>query len=239
MSSNLEVPRLLKADAARELGSKATFNFEDLKKRGDAFLQQVREEARKIVLQAESDATAVRDQIERESRQAGYNAGKAQAAKESEKKAREVAESLVAERLKSLRPAMESAIAQLRAERDALAVHWEKRMVDLALDLAGRIVEVQRRRDQNTLPKLVHELINLVSGEDRITLRLNPEDVSLFEKELKSWLDQVKPSGESRMIADSQIRPGECIVETPHGVIDARLQTQLERLRDELVGDIQ
>ena len=57
-----EIPaqtRLLKANDVRGLGSKVVFNFDDLRERGDAYVESVRQQIGEMLAAAESEVADV------------------------------------------------------------------------------------------------------------------------------------------------------------------------------------
>ena len=69
---------------------------------------------------------------------------------------------------------------------------------------------------------------------ERVAVRLHPRDLAMLED--AGALDKVLASGAAvAWSADQSIALGGCILDTGHGDLDARLETQLERLRATLV----
>jgi flagellar assembly protein FliH len=67
---------------------------------------------------------------------------------------------------------------------------------------------------------------------------LNPVDLDLlgdFAGEIGRGL---AASSELRVVADESLGAGDCVVETTHGELDARIETQVRRLTGELLGDL-
>jgi flagellar assembly protein FliH len=82
---------------------------------------------------------------------------------------------------------------------------------------------------------LVHEAAQHAAGAAQATVRLHPGDLAALQA--AGALEPVLPSGASvQWAADRSIELGGCVVETDGGTLDARLETQVERLRATLLA---
>jgi flagellar assembly protein FliH len=66
-------------------------------------------------------------------------------------------------------------------------------------------------------------------------MRLNPQDLAMLGEQGQQIVDTLSTCGEAAFVADETISRGGCLLETEHGVIDARVETQLERIASELL----
>ena len=69
-----------------------------------------------------------------------------------------------------------------------------------------------------------------------LTLRLHPNQTRVFQRALKELRSASGFRGEILLKPDSQLAPGDCVVETALGVLDLRLETQLQTLKADLDG---
>jgi flagellar assembly protein FliH len=81
----------------------------------------------------------------------------------------------------------------------------------------------------------IREALELAAGSPAIKLHLNPADHATLVEPLQCMLANRGESAEVEILADPDTEPGGCLVETAHGSIDQRLETQLSRIEDELV----
>lgn len=76
---------------------------------------------------------------------------------------------------------------------------------------------------------LVRQATAQTLGNERLVIRLHPGDLSTLQD--AGGLDAAAPSGASvSWASDQDIELGGCVVETDGGELDARLETQMERL---------
>ncbi len=82
---------------------------------------------------------------------------------------------------------------------------------------------------------LVRQATTHVLGAERLAVRLHPADLSILQD--AGGLDGTLPSGMVvSWMGDKDIALGGCVVETDGGELDARLETQIEKLRSLLVA---
>lgn len=76
---------------------------------------------------------------------------------------------------------------------------------------------------------LVHEAVQHAAGAQQVTVRLHPADLASLQA--AGGIDAAV-----QWVADKSIELGGCVVETDGGTLDARLDTQVERLRATLLA---
>lgn len=89
--------------------------------------------------------------------------------------------------------------------------------------------------------RIVHKGLSAVRGEKRITVRVSPADEPAVRRELQAFLiSEDGSSGYLQVTADPNLKRSDCILETPLGVVNAGLNSQLQILKDvmrERVGE--
>ena len=81
---------------------------------------------------------------------------------------------------------------------------------------------------------LVREALELAAGSSHVRLHLSPADCDALQPRLDALLQELAGLGRPEVVADPQIEPGGCRVETRFGTIDQQLETQLARIEEEL-----
>ena len=198
------------------------FDFEDMTNRADQYVQQVRDEAARIVQAAEAEAAQVRSNAERVGREA------------AEQAIEQVLAQRVGKQIDTLRPAVEGIVAQLTATRGEWLDHWQAAAVTLAVKIAERLIHRELPQHPQIAQEWLREALSLAAGSGEITVRLNPGD----EKHLAPKAEEIARSmgdlAAAKIVADERVSLGGCIVETRYGAVDMRLESQLERIAEEL-----
>lgn len=200
-------------------GVAAPFQFGDM---GDAYLKKVRTEATAIVQQARDEAAKV----------------KAQAMEEGKKAALAAAENAVRSRidqqLQTLLPTLQQAVQQIQQSRQAWQRHWETHALKLALGIAERVIRRQVAINPEIVLDLVREGLEMATGYEKITLRLNPADHAALGDRVLKISQHLARLGQVQVVSDPQITAGGCRVDTEFGNVDQRIETQLDRIAQEL-----
>ncbi len=201
---------------------KLAFDLTDMSSQGDAYLQEVRQEAAKIVQQAEQEAAKIRQEAEA--------AGKAAAEAAIER----ILDEKVAQQMKTLTPALSSAVQQIEDSRQDWLRHWESSATQLACAIAARVIRRELQIQPDVALEWVKESLQMCAGAAELTVRLNPSDHETLGKQVRQLVEVFQPAAETKIVADPAISMSGCRIETEFGSIDQQIETQLERLQQEL-----
>lgn len=229
-----ESPRLIKAHSRHAPGPNAAFNIEDIRQQCDAHVARARRQVAALIEQADADADAVRRDAFEQGQREGHQAGLETAHELIESKARERADELLRDQLATLLPAIDRLVEGIEQERERWMTEWESSAIRLSTIIAGKLV----RRELSERPELsvnvVREALQVATGIPRIKLTLHPQDLEQLHTHGKDVLERIARLGEATLEPNAAVTPGGCLIETPHGAIDSRIETQLARITDEL-----
>jgi flagellar biosynthesis/type III secretory pathway protein FliH len=126
-----------------------------------------------------------------------------------------------------------SARAAAEAERAAAK--------DAALVLARKMAEKIIGRAVALDPAVMGEIAGQALAASRVrggavVLRVHPDDWAAVERTRPEWLARIAAGANVRVVADESVGRHGCVVETPVGRLDARLETQLDALERALRG---
>jgi flagellar assembly protein FliH len=198
------------------------YDLTDMAAQADSYLGTVRGQAAQIVEQAKREADAIRQQAEA--------AGKRAAEQAIER----ILDEKVAQQMKTLTPALQAAVRQVEDARQAWLRHWEACAVELAVKIAGRLVRSELQRKPEISAAWIRESLQLAAGSGDVTIRLNPADQETLAKQAQQLAAVFAPLAKLTVVADESISPGGCKLITEFGSIDQQLETQLERVKEEL-----
>ena len=143
---------------------------------------------------------------------------------------------MVGERLAPALASLGEAAAELKQSKGAWLAHWEEAAVRLAAAMAARIIRGELRDRPEIALTLVREALELAAGSPDVRLLMNPQDYQSLGGEAKKIAKTLSAVGEAEVLADESIGPGGCRVETRFGAIDQRIEAQLNRIVEELLG---
>jgi flagellar assembly protein FliH len=164
------------------------------------------------------DLGAVREAARQEGFAAGYAEGLARGREEGLAQTRSALERA---------EAIAAAIVESRAGAlDALI----PRIADLVIRVAALVVRDTVAQHPEAIVPVVREAVAQVRDEDRLTVRLHPEDLAI----LRDAVEEIGQQVGTRIVLreDRSIARGGCLVETSRGLVDSRLESKLAVLHD-------
>ncbi len=231
-----ETRRVLKSDAVRNLGTRVVFNYDDLNSQCEEKIAEVRRQAEKLLRDAEREAEELRQQAHQLGYQAGYESGAAKVDLIANLKADKIAEELFNSRLQASLPIFETAAAQLNQKREQWLSQWESAAIRLAAAIASKVLHKAVRLRPDLCEINAREALKLAAGKTQVSVRMNPEDITALGDRVERFATALNWTDRIPVIPDPSIGRGGCIVQSEHGEIDARLESQIERIADELLN---
>lgn len=120
----------------------------------------------------------------------------------------------------------------IRGELSAFFNRAEEAVTELALEIARKVVEVEVKTNPEVVRKAVAQAIEELKGGN-ITVRLNPEDFSLFGNDLS--LMNLGEGVSVRFVPDESVERGGVVAESEQGFVDLQPQTKLALLQAEVL----
>jgi flagellar biosynthesis/type III secretory pathway protein FliH len=102
----------------------------------------------------------------------------------------------------------------------------------LAIEIARRILMWKAGEGDYEIQAIVEEALKRAPTRQSVVVRLNPEDVSRCQQLQRE--DPQSPFAELAFTADWNIGRGECLVETPKGIVKSFLEEHLEHISEAL-----
>lgn len=132
-----------------------------------------------------------------------------------------------AQRLRALIEHLSAPLAEIDAKT-------EQALIALMLELARRLVQQELAADPAKVLGVVRDAIGHLTQPVRSPrVRLNPDDARIVIEHLRDDPE----AGEWQIVADRQLMPGDCVVESESARVDARLDTRQALLAQRLLGD--
>lgn len=213
---------------AEEIKSAAEELKQQAEKQAQEILDKAAAEADKIVEDTKQEAKDLLEKVRKEGYDDGYKDGKEQGIKDGKERIEDELDAIVKE-------TNEKAQKTLRDAKELTAEYFikaEDDIVDIVVMAVEKILPQHfLDRPQVILP-VVREAINHVRDQKEIIIHVEPYSYDLVlmaRPELRSMLTDGTATVE--IISDDALKPGDCVIETPNGGVDARLSTQLGLLK--------
>jgi flagellar assembly protein FliH len=128
-----------------------------------------------------------------------------------------------------------SLLKDIKIQRENIFKESEQVVLKLALALASKIicsaVEVRPEVVLDVARNAIHHLVD----KNKVVLRVNPKDyelIKLHQNDLLASIDGIKSL---EIEEDVRVKPGGCLIETDSGNVDARLENQMQVLKEALL----
>lgn len=177
-------------------------------------------------------------------RQTGLAAGRAEARLELEEKRNHDAAALEEQRIRLEAEAekqtqalqqsqrqLDSVARELKEYHDALLNDLEPMLVEIALAGVLKILG-HAAKDRSLVRRLVNTQLSRAAAANPLRIRVSRKDMEL----IAAGDGAAQEPSTAIFVADDALKPGDCLIETEHGTLDAGIEQQLARFREVLVG---
>jgi flagellar assembly protein FliH len=121
---------------------------------------------------------------------------------------------------------MSATIAGLLQLRQQLKEEAAGELVQLAIAIASRILHRELNVDPDAILGLARAALAKAQSKEIHRIRLHPS----HEAPLRRAFEQLLPGAAIEIASDSSLKPGDVILETAHGQLDASVSTQLREI---------
>jgi flagellar assembly protein FliH len=128
--------------------------------------------------------------------------------------------------------ALEAAHAEVVALRAATAEAVERDAVELAVQLAEKIVAGTLEAEPERVLDVVRGALRRLSERRRVTVLVHPDDLELVRAAADGFAAELGGIEHCEVQAERRLSRGGAIVRTDEGQIDASIETQLARARE-------
>lgn len=183
-------------------------------------LQQAEEQAAQLLHRSLAEAERKAQQIKEEARQAGWQEGIHASESEAEK----------------IRDQARGVLQQAQEVYRKTLNKMESEIVDLAVDIAERVVMAQLSVEPQTVMQIAREAVEIVKNRPVVTIYVNDADLIILENGRVLLLQGLPPKVELHLLVDNAVQPGGCRIETDQGQVDATLETRWQEVIKALYG---
>lgn len=137
-------------------------------------------------------------------------------------------------KIAELEGSLVSILSELTCVGETVVRNLEKELLILSLRIAARIVKKEIQQDEKVILEVVRSAIKHTFDKDGLKVKMNPLDVELMKRFEGDLLSEIRGLKGLIMLEDESISRGGCFIETAYGDIDARIESQVEIVLDEL-----
>lgn len=217
-----------------ELGGGAAFSFQDLESRARATIERAREQAERILQEAQRRARHVVQQRMDEGYQRGVEQGRAAGLAQIRTEAREAVFAEARERIEALLGALATGLAEFDHNKRRLLARAESGLIELAMSIARRVCKVSIGESSEAVRANARHLLERVGPAADPILNLHPADYEALRGQTRELLRNIEGLTHVEIVADETLSRGDCVLRTREGSLDASLDAQLDRIAEQI-----
>ncbi len=221
---------------SRVRDSAIVMDLSDLEHEAAEIVARARDQAARLLADgraaAERETLRIREQARQAGQQEGLEAGLAQGRQQG----RDEALAAAAAQLADLTARWSQTLELLRQHMPEHVADAREDLVKLALAIARRVTHQEALQNRQVAAAIVEETLRTAGAARRVALLVNPLEVDALGEYLPDLLAKLRSIEEVELTPDEGITPGGCELRFGAGKIDARIETQLDRIAEELLG---
>lgn len=128
---------------------------------------------------------------------------------------------------------LKDSLSQIVSARKEAYEEISGHILEIALEVAKKIIKKEVSLSNDVLKEVLSEVFNeLGANEEKITVKVNPEDVEFTKASIPEILADSVIDAKIIVASDELIEKGSCTVIASNGVIDANFTTQLSIIQN-------
>ena len=224
---------------AEELHNQAEQHVADAKAEAEQILADAKAEADKLIDDAQNeaykilaDAKAEAEELLKTTRKEGYDTGYADGTADGIKDGTAKIERDLADTIRQANAKAQKTIQDAKEQTSEYFIRAEDDVVKVVMQAIDKILPQHFIDVPQVILPVVREAIRHVRDQKEIKVHVEPDSYDLVlmaRGEFQSMLTDGTAIIE--VISDEALKPGDCVIETPNGGVDARLSTQLDLMK--------
>ena len=190
--------------------------LENARRKGELLLEEAQLEVDKLLQEAQMQAEKHAKEVAEEAWQRGYAEGMEAAAEQYR--------ALIEEAEKIRASAAEDYESQMNS--------MEEDMVSLALDVARKAVAGELSTNRAVIMQLIQDALPKCSNKNDAIIKVSVEDGDYLEENLEELYSGLEGVDGLEIKKDGALKPGDCIIETSLGSVDAGTETRLDKIEE-------
>ncbi len=178
------------------------------------FVQNANTNAQKIIRNATLEAEEIRETARQEGYEAGLEEGRAE----------------LNAKLKSKMAEVKDVLSRVEEYRQELYQTLESHVLELSMDVAEKILNLQMERDDKLYKDIVKRAVAGIKHADNFSLYVSQAEYDKYFKEGTQWLHQETNCGSFEVVCDAKLPQGSCVIEADSEIVDAGIPMQLKKI---------
>ena len=227
----------LKLQREAELNAQAEQIINNAKEQAFAIIKEKNDEAQIIKMNAEDDARDILEKATAEAQR--IEEGIAEKEKKIISEARVIGYkdgwdegiNKANGEVERLTERMHDMINGIINKRTSIFIEAEQQIISLVLSIARKVIKVLSENQKNVVINNVIHSLKKLSTRKNIAIRVNLADLELTTQYKEKFI-KIAETDNIKILEDTTVDKGGCIIETDFGTLDARISSQLHEIED-------
>lgn len=189
-------------------------------------INKAQQQAQSHLAAAEEEVVSLKQNAYEEGYKKGYDEGFVKGQAEAAQQSQQIIDDAVRKTNAAFDAAQEAT--------HEMVVSAERQIIDIAMSVAKKILARELDENPMVILPIVGEALARVKDQEKILIRVNNDDYPIVLQAKKDFQMIIGRDGVLTITIDQTIMPGSCMIDTPYGSVDARLDTKLEMVEKAL-----
>lgn len=219
---------LREAQEAKDEADKLKKQAEDIRAEAEKIRADAQAEADKLVADTKQQAKELLDKVHKEGYDAGYSEGRDKGIADG----KEQIENDLKDIVRQANDNAQKTIQDAKEQTSEYFIRAEDEIAKVVMMAIEKILPQHFLDAPQVILPVVREAIKHVRDQKQIKVHVEPYSYDLIlmaRSEFQSMLTDGTALIE--VVSDEGLKPGDCVIETPNGSVDARLSTRLELMK--------
>ena len=217
-------------------GAQPVMKLADIAMQANEVILDARKTAARIKVEARADAEIARRQAREQGYNEGFAEGQARGMQDGARAGGDQARARIGDQSKQLADLAVSILIALEEAGDRPYQLTADEVLGFAIALSAKIVGRLARTDTSVARTNLIKAMKLAHADGEIIVAVNPGQLQELSRDFAEFVEIVDASGRARLVGDGQIAPGGVKITTARGVIDASVETQLDKVASALAA---
>ncbi|MGL4389152.1 MAG: FliH/SctL family protein, partial [Brevinema sp.] len=129
---------------------------------------------------------------------------------------------------------LHTVVAETARERERILIHSENQVINLVLTMVGKVVKKMTSENRDIVVENIKSALELLRGTMTIFIRVSPQDFNYAISFKEYLVSMIEKRAELKFIEDPMIEPGGVYIESETGDVDATIRSQLDALETQM-----
>ena len=215
-------------------GGQSVMKLADIATQANEVILDARKTAARIKTGARANAEIVKQQARKQGYNEGFAKGQARGMQDGARAGGDQARARIGDQSKQLVDLAMSILVALEEAGDRPYELAAEEVLAFAIDLSAKIVGQLARTDISVARGNLIKAMKLAHADGEIIVAVNPGQFQDLSRDFAEFVEVIDASGRARLVGDAQVAPGGVKITTARGVIDATVETQLDKVASAL-----